>query len=485
MSATARNTSRPLWLTLALWTLPGLVFLLAAGLWLSAASLHDLSDSAYDRSLAGAIRAIDLNVSTESGGVGVELPYPLFESFQATASGEVYYRIATDDGLVQIGDALLPPPPPLAVGEMRFYDATYFDRPIRVAAFKRPLDRPLYGAASAQNIVIEVAETTGSREAFRRDLIRRAISRDALAVLVAATLLALGVRFALAPLSALKDRLDRREPDDRSRLDGAGLPREVRPLVGAMNDLLQRHRERGEAQRRFIDDASHQLKTPIAVLRSQVDFAIRSADPEATRRTLEAMRPVIDRAGRTTTQLLALARAENALLLEPSQEAAVDLPRLLREVARLHLAEARRGRIDLEIDAPEEPLLANGSEPLLFEALSNLLDNALRASPRGGRVVLSAAPSRDAGWLDVEVRDEGPGMDKNRLARAGERFATGPDAIAGEAAARTGLGLAIVATIARAHGGEMRLRNGVEKGLVASLRLSAPLGDGAAQLKAG
>lgn len=469
-----RDTARPLWLKLALWTVPGLVFLSVAGLWLSAASLHDLSDSAYDRSLAGAIRAIDLNVSTESGGVGVELPYPLFESFQATASGEVYYRIATDDGLVQIGDALLPAPPPLSAGEMRFYDANYFDRPIRVAAFKRPLDRPLYGAARAQNIVIEVAETTGSREAFRRDLIRRAISRDALAVLVAAVLLALGVRFALAPLAALKERLDRREPDDRSRLDDAGLPREVRPLVGAVNDLLQRHRERGEAQRRFIDDASHQLKTPIAVLRSQVDFALRATDAETTRRALEAMRPVIDRAGRMTTQLLALARAENALLLDPSQEAAVDLPGLLRDVARLHLVQARRGRIDLEIEVPDEPLMARGSEALLFEAVSNLLDNALRASPLDGHVVLRGARSEAAGWLLLEVQDEGPGMDDCTLKRVGERFGGGEAASGGEGAERTGLGLAIVAAIARAHGGELRLRNRSGNGVVASLRLPGP-----------
>ncbi|KQT52291.1 MULTISPECIES: sensor histidine kinase N-terminal domain-containing protein [unclassified Aureimonas] len=171
----SHETARPLWLTLALWTVPGLVFLLAAGLWVSATTLHELSDSAYDRSLAGAVRAINLNISTESGGVGVELPYPLFESFQATASGEVFFRVSTEDGLVQIGDALLPPPPALSVGEISFYDATYFDRPIRVAVFKRPLDRPLYGASNAQNIVIEVAETTGSREAFRQSLIHRAI----------------------------------------------------------------------------------------------------------------------------------------------------------------------------------------------------------------------------------------------------------------------------------------------------------------------
>lgn len=480
---TPSQTARPLWLTLALWTLPGLVFLLAAGLWLSAASLHELSDSAYDRSLAGAIRAIDLNVSTESGGVGVELPYPLFASFQATASGEVYFRISTDDGLVQIGDALLPPPPALVNGEMRFYDATYFDRPIRVAVFKRALDRPLYGARDAQSIVIEVAETTGSREAFRRNLIRRAISRDAVAVLVAAALLALGVRFALAPLAALKERLDRREPDDRSRLEGAGLPREVRPLVGAVNDLLQRHREQAEDQRRFIDDASHQLKTPIAVLRSQVDFALGTSDAEATRRTLEAMRPVLDRAGRMTTQLLALARAQNARLLDPAHEAAVDVGKLLRDVARLHLTQARRARVDLEIDGPDEMVVARGAETLLFEAVSNLVDNALRASPHGGRVALQTGPVGEDGWLRIEVVDEGPGMTQAQFNQAGERFRDG--AVGEEHSDRTGLGLSIVAAIARAHGGELDLFNGPAGGLHAVIRLPALPRDDAAQLKAG
>jgi two-component system, OmpR family, sensor histidine kinase TctE len=184
------------------------------------------------------------------------------------------------------------------------------------------------------------------------------------------------------------------------------------------------------------------------------------------------MRPVIDRAGRMTTQLLALARAENALLLDPSQEAAVDLAKLLRDVARLHLAEARRGRIDLEIEVPDEPLVARGSEALLFEAVSNLLDNALRASRRDGRVVLRGARDGEAGWLDVAVLDEGPGIEASRLERVGERFGGGEEAVEGPGSERTGLGLAIVAAIARAHGGELRLRNRTARGLAASFRLA-------------
>lgn len=112
-SGRTMTRERPLWQALALWMLPTLLFLMIASLLLTVQSLRDVADSAYDRSLRGAIRAIDLRVSTESGGLGIELPYPLLESFQATADGEILFRVSTDDGLVQIGDTMLPPPPAL------------------------------------------------------------------------------------------------------------------------------------------------------------------------------------------------------------------------------------------------------------------------------------------------------------------------------------------------------------------------------------
>lgn len=457
--------ARALWQTLGLWIIPTLAFLMAMGLWLTASTLRDLADSAYDRSLSGAIRAIDLNISTESGGVGVELPYPLFETFQATAGGEVFFRVSTDDRLVQIGDALLPPPPALTQGKMVFYDAEYFGQAVRIGAYMRPLDAPLYGAPKAQNIVIEVAETIGSRQAFLRQVIGRAIWRDVLAVLVAGVLLALGVHMALRPLFALKDRLDRREPDDLRQLDGSQLPREVQPLVGAMNRLMQRHRAEAELQRRFIDDASHQLKTPIAVLRSQVDFALRAEDPGAQREAVAAMLPVIERSARMTGQLLALARARNGAVL-PTEGAVVDVAKMLPEVALLHLTEARKRRINLEVDVPEEPLMTAAAETLLFEAVSNLTANALTASPKGGRVLLAA---RAEAWQTIiEVSDDGPGMTGEALRLAGERFRLSRRSEDG-----TGLGLSIVFSIIRGQGGDLSLGNRTEGGLIARIHLSA------------
>lgn len=305
------RAGRPLWRTLALWMLPTLLFLMVAGMALSLKTLRDVADSAYDRSLRGAIRAIDLRISTDSGGLGVELPYPLFESFRATADGEILFRVSTDDGLVQIGDALLPPPPPLTVGRVVFYDAMYYDQPIRVGAYMRPLDPPLYGA-TGQNLIIEIAETTESRAAFLRTVVTRTAIRDLAALTAATLLLAVGVHAGLRPLRALRDRLDRRAPDDLRQIDLSGLPKEVRPLVLSVNSLVDRHRLQGEAQRRFIEDTSHQLKTPLAVLRAQIDRGLQLDDPAALHAVLRAMREITDRSSRLTGQLLALALARKA-----------------------------------------------------------------------------------------------------------------------------------------------------------------------------
>ena len=172
--------------TLVLALLGGMLVASGAALWSAWRTATRAADAAYDRSLAGAIKAIDANITTAGGGLGVELPYPMLEFFQLTSGGAVYFRVATEDGLVEIGNTDLPPPgPDLPTGRPRFRNASYYGEPIRLGSYARELKPPLAGHEGRPRVVVQVAESMGPRHEFRRALLLEAgaqvvaIERDA------------------------------------------------------------------------------------------------------------------------------------------------------------------------------------------------------------------------------------------------------------------------------------------------------------------
>lgn len=163
---------------LLLMLLPGMLAVTAAELWLSWTTANDAADAAYDRSLLGAVKSIDSSISTASGGLGVELPYRMLEFFELTAQGQVHYRVASEDGLVEIGSPDLPRPPrPLESGKPQFHDGEYLGQPVRVGSYARELAEPLAGQRPPQRVVVQVAETLEARNDFRRDLLLRSLAR--------------------------------------------------------------------------------------------------------------------------------------------------------------------------------------------------------------------------------------------------------------------------------------------------------------------
>lgn len=466
MASPERGSGRSLLLTVAIWVAPALIALVAGTAFVTGSTATSLADSAYDRSIAGALRAIDLNISTQSGGIGIELPYPLFEAFEATASGAVYFRVATEDGLVEIGDSFLPQPRAFSGEGYHFYNDVFLDKPVRMGIFKRTLQKPLYGAAKPQTIIIQVAESMQSRDEFRFEIIKSTAALNLVCVIAVVALLLAGLSRALSPLSALREGFEQREPNDLSPVDAKALPREIHPLVDTFNRLLSRHAAQAEAQRHLLDDASHQLRTPIAVLRTQIDYAIDSRSADERLSVLQAMRAIVERAARTTTHFLSMARVRNfANDILPDATLPVDVNALLTELARIRLADARRNRVDLNIDAPDEPILASGSETLIFEALSNLLDNAIRHSPKYGSITMQIDAA--SGLMHVRFSDQGPGMDEAMIDKIGARHLDQTGNRDG-----AGLGLAVVVEVARAHGGDLTLRNRDDGGLEATLTLS-------------
>lgn len=441
----------------------GLLAVLAAELVLARRTAVEAANAAFDRSLLGAIKSIDANISTASGGLGVELPYRMLEFFQLTARGEVYYRVATEDGLVEIGDAALPPPAQaLVTGKPQFMNTTYFGTPVRMGSYARELDPPLAGQPAPQRVVIQVAETLGSREQFSRDLVLEALQRDLALVATALLLLVAAVGWALRPLARLRSEVEARRPDDLTPLSSQPIPTDVRPLVDAINHHIGRNRRLAEAQRQFVDDASHQLRTPLTTLATQVGFALREVDPARQREALQALKDQLDETVRQTNQMLALARAESlALATEP-----VDLVALCNEVTRQWWREAQARGIDLGLDAAATPVVVPAQAGLLKEALSNLLHNAIRYVPCGGHVTVHVAAG--PGQATLEVVDDGPGIPAAELPRAGERFFRASNA----SASGSGIGLAIVRSIAERHGGRLDLAPPAQgSGLVARLVL--------------
>jgi two-component system sensor histidine kinase TctE len=447
--------------TLLLVLLPGMLLVVAAELWLTWRTAVDAAHAAYDRSLLGAIKSIDANVSTASGGLGVELPYTMLEFFELTASGQVYYRVATEDGLVEIGSADLPQPPrTLQTGEPQFHEAAYFGEPVRVGSYARVLSPPLAGQPDGQRVVIQVAEPLHSRSAFTRALVAQSMLRDAALLAAAAALLVFGVAWALRPLERLRAEVQARPPQDLAPVSATGLPADLRPLVEAINHHIERSRRLAEASRRFVDDTSHQLRTPLTTLATQVAFALRADDPQATREALVAIKTQLDESVRQTNQLLSLARSDSAELALETLDPGV----LAEAVAREWWSAAREKGIDLGFEPAGRTVRVQAHAGLLKEALSNLLHNAVRYTPRGGQVTVSVR--RRSEGVELSVADTGPGIPAQELARAGERFFRASNV----ALPGSGLGLAIVRSIAERHGGRMEVAPGAgNRGLVVTV----------------
>lgn len=333
---------------------------------------------------------------------------------------------------------------------------------MRLGTYARQLDRPLSQGSHSSRVIIQVAETLESRQEFTRRLVWETVARDALLLLSALALVVLAVHTGLRPLQRLRADVTQRHHDDLTPIDPEQVPKDVRPLVDAINLHMQRTRQVLQQQRAFIDDASHQLRTPLTTLATQTSYALRETDPAQREAALQAIKTQVDDAIRQTNQMLALARADAMEL----QREPLDLLALAERVTRRLWPLARQHGIDLGLeplndtpaDAPTDaPTQPQGHAALLEEALANLLHNALQHTPAGGQVTVQAGVL--AGKAVLRVADTGPGIPATDRARVGQRFLRVADPAAPQAphGTGTGLGLAIAHAIAQRHGGSLRL----------------------------
>jgi len=416
-----------------------------------------IANKPFDRALEYNAQALAQLVTVYRGKVQFNLPQPASEILRADDSDIVYYQVIGPRGQLLSGERELPMPPTDETpntSEVRLRDAELRGIDIRVAYIWVRLPITNKGLA-----LVQVAETREKRSVLATEIIKGVMLPQFIILPLAVLLVWLALARGIRPLHQLEERIRARSPDDLSPLDHKAVPLEVAPLVDAVNDLLNRLHDSLATQKRFLADAAHQLKTPLAGLRMQADLAQREGtSTEELKRSLQQIGRSSIRATHTVNQLLALARAEGSGAVMPRQPC--DLARLVIEVVRDSVPRALDKRIDLGYDGAEPGdagVCLEANQTLLMELVRNLVDNAIHYTPstaeQPGVVTARVLTEPETQNLVLQVEDSGPGVPEAERELVFQPFYRA----LGTEADGSGLGLPIVLEIARQHGAEVSL----------------------------
>lgn len=394
-------------------------------------------DLSADRLLAGAVRAIAETMTVENGKVWVNIPPWALGVLDNPERDRVYYSVRQSDQLLT-GYGDLPEMPDVApADEPEFRYVAYKGGVVRQAS-----QRVVLVGAPAP-VVVSVAQSLDSRRAVRAQLLDGLLVLEGLMIVLAACLVWPAVRWNLRPLDRIRQQLESRSATKLHRFEPVSLdiaPSEIRPVLEAFNQVLTRLDRASESARRFSADASHQMRTPLTVLKTHL--ALLESKPRrslADREAIADAREAADRLGRLLLQLLALARADNETAVHLQ---VLDLAAHTRAAIETAHAMAGNAGVTLDFIAPERPVLAQAHPELLAEILSNLLDNAIRYGGAGTVTTRVFGNDRSA---SVEIRDQGPGIPVADRTAVFGRFTR---LAASQQVAGSGLGLSIVHSLA-------------------------------------
>lgn len=415
-------------------------------------------NATFDRSLIRRTYALADRVEVIRGRVHVDISVAAREMLAFDQEDLLFHRVMDPQSRVLEGDPDMPPLPgkrTLAPGRLIVYDGIKEGEKVRVTAFALSLK-----GTSAQGVVlVQVGETLSRRSAMADRATLAIVIPMLLMTLAAAAAIAYGVERGLMPLSRLRDRLSARQAFDLSPVPLEGAPLELRPFLDEINSLLVRLAEAVDAQSRFVSDAAHQLRTPIAGIRAQAEIALSNTGPENAQHALARIAQAAQTMGELVQKLLILARvdaAENTLRLLPLDGAA-----LVRDVACEWAPQALAKGVEISFDTCDGEVPLMGDAQLLREMLANLIDNALRYG--GTRIVLTLY--RTPGGVVWQVADNGPGIPESQRAAVFQPFYRLSRGVEG-----AGLGLTIVERIARLHGAVVNLQTEAgTTGLLASI----------------
>ncbi len=459
------------------WMLAPLLLLWPMSVVLTWLVAQGIANKPFDRELGEMVRVLSKEVAVRAADgrqrAEFKLPAGASEILHTDEADDIYYQVLGLRGELLSGESALPVPGDedrAPLGELRFRDETLNNDTVRVAYMwvnvpgrttERATDRDTVSAP-----LVQVAETLGKRSRLATEIIKGVILPQFVILPLAVLLVWLALARGIAPLNELQQRIRRRDASDLSPIDEREAPEEVSPLVRAINDLLTRLDQSMRSQKHFLADAAHQLKTPLAGLRTQAELAQRQidagqSDPQALKKSLQQIARSSQSAAHMVNQLLAMARAEDQT--QAMQHQRVNLARLATETVHDFVPRAIEKRIDLGYEGPDAQALARhpqgpvviGHALLLRELIRNLIDNALQYTPPGGTVTVRVLDDPFGQVVVLQVEDSGPGIAPGEREKVFQPFYRS----LGTNVDGSGLGLAIVREIAQQHGAEVTLED--------------------------
>jgi two-component system sensor histidine kinase TctE len=449
------SLKRRLLLTLLLPLCGILLVLGACGAWLTSRMIQGASD----RVLSGSLQAISETLSMQEGYLTLDLPPSALGMLENSDRDNVYYSIRYRGKLVTGYPELPAGNPDLPLEEVRFSNSTFHGIPIRVATEAKLVPQLRFP------VIVQVAETTKNRSSMAHRMQMSLIAGEIFLLVVIASLMFLAVNWGLRPLAVLSKDVEARSSDeemDFAPLPMSSVPLEAAPFVSAFNNLLGHVETSFQTLRRFTSDASHQLRAPLAVVRTHVELLSRQLDGSAeVQGTITDIHNGVKALQHLIVQLISLAKAERPNG-EMDESVEFDLVECAAAAGRTYATQALARKMELSFEASSDNILVLGNPFFAGEMIANLLDNAVRYGNPGGHIVARVAPAI------LEIEDDGPGIAQEDRERVFERFFRLPQNANRDG---SGLGLPIVQALGRRMGATIRLETPTGgKGLKAVVR---------------
>lgn len=411
---------------------------------------------AYDRTLLASAKAIGELLDVEGVGdesrIRANIPYSALEAFEADNRSRMMYRVSDAQGRWVDGapdmpawNGVLPDQGPYAA-LVDFYDGEFRGDPVRIAILLQPVS----SASGKAMASIQVAETLELRRALARQILIDTLQRQALLIAVIAAVVLMVVQRVTRPVRRLSNQLRLRADEDLTPFSAPDLPKEIQPLAEATNQLMQRLQHLLENQKRFVRDAAHQLRTPLAVLKVQVQSALRG--DISSDLALKEIQLTVDRATALANQMLSLAKVEQ--LRQQQDFSVMDLAQIVKTVA-LDISPLIAEK-QLQFELIEQPCMVLGHDWILREMVRNVLHNAIQHSPLGGALTVNVGPG-ESGAV-VLISDSGSGISDDLRLRLFQPFSSG------KLRSGAGLGLTIAREIANTLNGTIQLSNRTSEG---------------------